>query len=612
MKNSPENILKKMYTDVKRSWFNDTPFRSATSISMTHVVPDAVIPLTGNTTVKLDLEQYLLSEGTPNPVYEGMRVDVALYFCPQRLYTRGIYGNNILEAQSLEQLPLPTRSYFREYNSYVGSQSSVFLNCRGSLLNRLGVPAFFSAPGVNLPLVKNHIPKDYYNMTLREAGSQNKSYPMPINMAVVSAYYDICRTYFANKFEDMVPIEGRSVWTDFDLDQYGNPYPTGSGDTISWQSLSVFGETINHVRGVLNTHDDSCPSLSSLFGTGPTLKFNTVYLLDEFSRGVDYSDIPVAQVVSLFENHISNTGLWPLRYDSHWQTMFFKPEDISGLENISIGNNVESYRLAEAKLATYLKQMLRGRTTEDWIDVQFGNKLKIADEPIFVGSDSFVVSFDQIVASAQTNSDGTQMGVRLGDTAGRARGGSQKAFDENGNSKSKTITFTTQEPGYLISLVRCTPPVSYSDVLPRYHEYDTLSDFPLPSYSGKGFQDLKGSDFVYTGLKALDDSVIGSQPYGFDHMSNYNRVSALLATQMKRGYTFTRQFDLSEETFTDLSVAGFTNYRRYLKSVYVEGDTFDNNFYDAGVNGRQNFTLLTAYNLRKCMPLEKQVTDYNL
>lgn len=605
LKNSPENILKKMYNSEKRSWFNDCGFRSLTSLSMTHIVPDAVIPLTGNTTVKLDLEQYLLSEGTPNPVYEGMRVDVALYFCPQRLYTRGLYGNNIVEGVSPDKFEFPIRKLGVDYDPEVQVAFSAGLVLRGSLLNRLGVPAMCIAPGVNFPLVEKHIPGDMLTGSVRNFGAQNKSYKFPLNMSVVAAYYDICRTYFANKFVDLVPIENLRVFSGIEVDaDSGLPVP-GSDvvDSVTWQSLALFGRTINHVRGVMNSPNDYIDSYDVIFGEGLGVSFGPLDLLDFVNFEVDSSDVVVGNLVNAFESVISNTGLWPQRWDSHFQTMFFDPNDIDDLVNISLSSNVSQIRYQEAEFVKRLKQILRGRTVEDWIDIQFGRRLKIADEPIFVGSDSFIVNFNQIVASAQSD------GVRLGDTASRAQGGSKRSYNEKGVN-SKTITFTTQEPGYLISVIKCTPPVSYSDVVPRYLGYDTLDDFPLPAYSGKIFDDLTGKDFVFTGIDMLDNNVVGSQPYAFDHMTNYNRVSALMATPLKRGFSFVRQFNISDST---LGQVGFgDDFGEYLRSTYVQAEEFDNNFYDNGVNGRQNFSLVTAYNLRKCMPLEKQVTDYNM
>lgn len=626
MKNSPEHILKKMYTSEKRSWFNDCGFRSLTSLSMTHIVPDAVIPLTGNTTVKLDLQQYLLSEGTPNPIYEGMRVDMALYFCPQRLYTRGIYGNNIEEAVTLEKLPLPRADLFiykkpsGTETTYTGDVKAIL---HGSLLERLGVPAQLICQGGNIPLDSTRVfNEDLTFKTLAENNLQNMAHTY-VNYAVVAAYYDIMRSYFSNKFQDMVPV-AQTTWEPLvDFPEYENTIVSARRET-SWRSLSVFGERINWLRGVLNADEsvingtsatsryfaDSAyqmysrlaftPSRKPSFETERMLYFADVPLLDTLYysglQGAENSNI--LEFVKQYENAISNTGLWSTRYDSHYNTMFFDKDDIGDLVAIhsTSSTGVQDFRLAEARYVTYLKAILRGRTTEDWIDAQYGgNRLKMHDKPIFVGSDSFIVNFQQIVASASGD------GVRLGDTAGRASGGSRSAFSDK--AKGKTIVFTTQEPGYLISIVKCTPPVSYRDTVQPFHSYSTLADFPLPQYSGRAWQNLLGSAFGFTGRTSVDNGVVGVQPYGFDHMTAHSRVSALMATKLKSGFSFVRNAEVDWNVDDVLQ-----SYR----STYVEGGVFDNNFYDTGVNGRQNFTLLTSYNLRKCMPLEKQVTNYDI
>lgn len=619
MKNSPENVLKKMYTSEKRSWFNDCGFRHNTNIGLTHVAPIAVVALTGNTTVKMEQMHYLQTQGTPLPLYEGMRVDIDCYFLPQRLYTRGLYGNNITEALTLEQLPLPTVSMTDTTYGYVGgSEMGVVL--RGSLLNRLGVAPQLCGPSGNRPIRPTCVVSEDESIGDISAETQNRI--VNVNMALVAGYYDICRLYYSNLFEDNVPLTRRNLRqmasaTDVLPQGYTEDDMTFDlGDVKVYQkqeletefySLSLFGQFVNYTRGVQNFENDVVPSsYAKLFYNGDTnfggqLYFAGMNLLDTYIPTGRIFDSPWLMSAKVLNNIYSDTGLWPNRYDSHYQTMFFKPEDISGITGISLGNNVQQYRLAEAKYVTALKSVLRGRTVEDWIDVQFGNRLKINDKPIFVGRDSFMVNYQQIVASA-----GTEV-TRLGDTASRGVGGTKKTYDDKGKAQSKPITFTTQEPGYLMVLARCTPEVSYADIQERLHDYDTLADFPLPSYDGKLFQSLNVSDFGFTGVDAIDTIEVGKQPYGFDHMTNFNRSSCLFAS-LDEPSVFNRDIDLAQADH----FGGIAAIKDYVKSVYVEPDVFDKNFYDTGINGRLPFKLISLYDIRKCMPFEKQVTDYNL
>lgn len=603
-----------MYTSEKRSWSNNCGFRNNTNIGLTHVCPISVIPLTGNTTIKMEMTHYLQTQGTPLPLYEGMRVDVDCYFLPQRLYTRGMYGNNITESMEMEQLPLPTMSIVDNDSYYLGENNySVVL--RGSLLNRLGVAPQICGPTGNRPIRPEHIVDE--DETILEIYNGGNA-PSSVNMALVAGYYDICRLYYANLFEDNVPFMYKNidlkmtgdsgidsdVYVGSYVDKDGNQYWIKQQDTSAFSSLSLFGQFVNYTRGVQNFENDTIPSsYEKLFYDGLNsfqrgLYFAGMQLLDNVHVSQRVNENAWFGVANTLNNVFSNRGLWPNRYDSHFQTMFFKPEDIGNITAITLGENVQQYRLAEAKYVTALKAMLRGRTVEDWIDVQFGNRLKINDKPIFVGSDRFMVSYQQVVASAGTEA------TRLGDTSSRGVGGTTKTYDDKGNAQSKPIMFTTQEPGYLMVLARCTPEVSYPDVTERLHDYDTMADFPLPSYDGKLFQSLVGKDFVFTGKNLIDTMEIGKQPYAFDHMTAFNRSSCLFATS-EQGSVFNRILDMQ-------GADGSVLTKQYFKSVYVEPEVYDNNFYDVGVNGRLPFKLISLFNIRKCMPFEKQVTDYNL
>lgn len=200
-----------------------------------------------------------------------------------------------------------------------------------------------------------------------------------------------------------------------------------------------------------------------------------------------------------------------------------------------------------------------------------------------------LISFQDVINQS------AQGDVPLGKASGAgARGGKNSDGD-------RTIVFTAQEPGYLMVLVDFVPEISYTDVLPRWVEYDSMSSFPLPAYSGMQWQDLKGSDLVYTGTN-FDDFVIGKQPIYFDFMSSYNRTSGIFNTAGFRPYTFQRRFDLS---LLDEQV-GLLDY---IQSTYILPTTFDYNFADIGQNGRQNFWMKTEYNLRLFQPLDKQVVS---
>lgn len=598
--NTPNEVLSQAYKSDKRSWFAQK-HTHLSSYQPGYEHPDLVVPITGNTTVKLNMSRYLQSAPTVTPIFDSMRVNFRVFFAPQRLYTRGLYGNNFEEVDDILQIELPSFSTGSHPNTI--DDAGLFVVSRGSLLNRLGYPAGFIWGNNYLPLDKDHYLEDELNAPL-DAIYESSNPIHRFNATPIVAYFDIWNHYIRNPYLDDVPITQEVDYEDDGSQplRLNNPYvqysPAQSlvNAVLGVRGLSseVFGQVVyspaTYILGFDNyTSDD---------GNNDVVidlpKFaDIVPLMDNFST-FDYTGT-VGQVLNAVGDWVTPTGMLPTNFGEHYQTMFYSEDDINKLQSIVIetdedGNpTVEGLRLGKSVWNRTLRTILRGRKYTDWVDVQFGSKLKISDHPIFVGSDSMLISFQDVINQSAQGS------TPLGKAAGAgARGG-------KGADGDRTIVFTAQEPGYLMVLVDFVPEISYTDVLPRWVEFDSMSSFPLPTYSGMQWQDLKGSDLVYTGT-TFDDTVIGKQPIYFDFMSSYNRTSALFNTRGFRPYTFQRRFDLALLN----EQVGLQNY---VQSTYILPTTFDYNFADVGQNGRQNFWMKTEYNLRLYQPLDKQVVS---
>lgn len=658
MKNSPEHVLKKMYTGVGRTW-KDVSFNHTNTFGPNYVVPDMVMALTGNTTVKMVINSYILSQPTPNPVFDSMRVDVSVFFAPQRNYVRGLIGDNFIETREIEDFDLPMATLTtpnipaqpaeRATVQYVGATGEWSVESMatdkynsfyravlpGSLLHRLGFPAFIVSRNFirgiyDANLTKGQEPSIYfYNDSSVYFGKRSVTF----NMSTVCAYYDICRYFLSNLMTDEVPVgngswnkngmilpnlplvvrtidsSGVSVWSDFT-----NPIRVSP----EMYSLASFGSFLNAVRGVSNdntTGATTIQSMNNLFiksdvNRGATIAFNNIELMDCISGmslvgsmlsddGVELKDT-WRGVGTILKNTISSTGLWPTRYDSHFQTMYFDASKVQSLMQVSWSNNVESYRLAESEFATKLKRLLRGMRYKSWADVTFGARVKMDDHPIMLGKDSYYLRFQDIVNTGSQTQE-----IPLGASVGRAVGGNKSALREK-KGDEKEYVFTTQEPGYLFVLYSVVPTVSYANVLPRYLTFKKFGDFAIPQKSGKQFEDLICSDFFAT-FTDRDDIVVGRQPIYFDNLTSFNKVGGAFATDLKNGFVFRRDFG-----GIDLNTISNKDYGKYLGNTYVEPGVFDDNFEDQGVNGRQVFNVKTYYDLKVCVPLEDQVTDYNI
>lgn len=580
--NTPNQVVHQAYKSDKRSWFA-LKHTHLSSYQPGLVHPDLVQPITGNTTVKLNMSRYIQSAPTVTPVFDTMRVNFRVFFYPQRLCVRGLYGNNFEEVDDIESIEIPQLSLIGNSN---WDENMFGLVLRGSLLNRLGYPACASNNNGIIPLRRGA----YDVMILESAPTptlaslmDDSDLPTSFNASPLIAYYDIWNHYIRNPYVNFIPtLLNRRFRVQFD----GTWTPIVnyvSDDIITNAVLGVRGVT--SVAGTANIlapedyyrTDDGNPDQVFFGGQIPLFDWMT----DEITFGDNFFRL---------DSVLSSTGLLPSNFGEHYQTMYYDDEEIEKVLDIDLGSTVESLRLGKSVWNRALRTILRGRKFTDWIDVQFGSKLKMNDHPIFVGSDSMVVSFQDVLNQS------SQGDTPLGKAAGAGiRGG-------KGHHTDRTITFTAQEPGYLMVLVDFVPEVSYSDALPRWAEYETMSSFPMPAYSGRTFQDLKLSDssLLYSYGDEYNERVIGKQPLYFDYMSSYNRTSGLFATKPFDGYTFRRVFDL--ETLEYVS-----DIENYVGSTYILPTMFDTAFADVGVNGRQNIWMKTEYNLRLFQPLEKQV-----
>lgn len=598
--NTPNEVLNQAYKSDKRAWFAQK-HTHLSSYQPGYEHPDLVVPITGNTTVKLNMSRYLQSAPTVTPIFDSMRVNFRVFFAPQRLYTRGLYGNNFEEVDDILQVELPSFSTGVHPDSMDSAQ--VFVVSRGSLLNRLGYPAGFIWGNNYLPLDKDHYLPDDLNAPLDvfyESGFSSQRF----NATPIVAYFDIWNHYIRNPYLEDVPVTQAVLYE-------GTPGedPLGLFDpSVVYEPAQALVNAVVGIRGIstdtlgTTVYSPSTYILGMYNHCSDDGANDVVFDFPRFASVVPLMDSTlfgpsdtISSVLSGIGDFVTPTGMLPTNFGEHYQTMFYSEDDINKLQSIVIETDadgkptVEGLRLGKSVWNRALRTILHGRKYTDWVDVQFGSKLKISDHPIFVGSDSMLISFQDVV---NQSAQGT---VPLGKAAGAgARGG-------KGADGDRTIVFTAQEPGYLMVLVDFVPEISYTDVLPRWAEFDSMSSFPLPAYSGMQWQDLKGSDLVYTGT-SFDDTVIGKQPIYFDFMSSYNRTSALFNTRAFRPYTFQRRFDLSllEEQ------VGLANY---VQSTYILPTTFDYNFADIGQNGRQNFWMKTEYNIRLYQPLDKQVVS---
>lgn len=603
--NSPESVVSQRFAKSKREW-HDLSHTLLASYASGFITPALVQPITGNTTVFLEMDHAVQTNPTVTPVFDSMRVNVRAFFYPQRLCMRGMYGNNYMELDEIESMPFPMVSYS---SSALNSSTSTFCEVilPGSLLNRLGFPSSILGRQWT-PMVKEN---SFYNLNrYLETTSPSQvlgsgsgtDVNMTFNMSPVVGYYDICARYLSNPYDPEIPAIRHKI----SFDTSALPVPGSNSvinlvnkdDTVEFYNLYDVRDWLLNVKGIVtsvNTGSSlpaqlSCFVKNSSIGVSARVRSGLIGPLGDLTQTVNATSVATyANYIEACANKSYQLGLWPSLYMDDVSSTYFDNEEIDKLMSINLGDDVESYRLGKSLWYRTFKSILRGKKLDDWIEIQFGSKLKTSDHPIFVGADHFNINFSDVV-----NSNGVQTGdgfTPLGAAAGRGNKGSQN---------KRRISFTAPEPGYLYVLIDLVPYVSYANAIPNWLDWKTFADYPLPSYAGRNFRDLRIGEILFTGSSA-DDYVVGKQPLYYDFMTSRDRVGGIFDTNLLDTYTFKKKFNdgnAPEDGFAGL-----------IGTTYIQKGMYDYSFPDWGQNGGENFFIKSLFNLRLLQPIPNDVLN---
>lgn len=602
-KHSPEQVAGQSFATKKRDWFpwNHTLLSSH---SFGRVDPILCEPVTANTTIKLDMYSALQTNPTATPIFDNATITDSVFFVPQRIISRGIIGDNFMELGEIEDIEVP--GFQNSPNTSVVGFTNDFYACLpGSLLNRLGVPAHIVAPcNAFIPLDSRHLTYDQKNADISSSAALNSLFSTPyINASPMIAYYMICERFYSNPYYPEVAVPHSLFSSDPDnLNVFGRLITT-----YFQYNLYDIRDRILQLRGIVSDSSSvSLPSANSIYTFDKHDHSGRLLGLDFGFKGnfsaliTSYSYIKAGlfnnldDMVNTLSNQMSSDGIYCAQFGKDYQTMFFDEEDISTLEtdtSVELGTTITTQRIARTRFNKMFRSVLRGRKFTDWLDIQFGAKLKMSDHPIFCGSNSYSLMFNDVVNQSADNSEN---GTPLGTAA--SRGYASK-------SGSRPISFTTQEPGYIMILRTIVPNVSYNSVMPRWSRYRTMASFPLPAYSGSTFQDLRVDDLV-TSFSDADGRVIGKQPLYFDYMQKFNRLQGVFATKLNESYTFKRE--------NNLNSIPTENVAQQIGGTFILPTQFNYAFPSiGGIQQQENIFIKTAFKMSVLQPLDRSVLHTN-
>lgn len=240
---------------------------------------------------------------------------------------------------------------------------------------------------------------------------------------------------------------------------------------------------------------------------------------------------------------------------------------ISQLTAVSTQNGkftMDALNLSQ-KLYNVLNRIaVAGGTYEDWQEAVYGEEaLRRAESPIYIGGMSSEIVFDEVVSTADTNTEESG-NTPLGSLAGRGI---------ETNSNGGHVEYKAKEPGFLIGIASITPRIDYSQGNKWYTELDSMDDLHKPALDGIGFQDLITQQM--SAIENFDGSTksAGKVPAWIEYMTAYNETFGDFADELKTMFmTLNRRYEYTTNEAGYITIKDLTTYIDPAKYNYAFAD----------------------------------------
>lgn len=218
---------------------------------------------------------------------------------------------------------------------------------------------------------------------------------------------------------------------------------------------------------------------------------------------------------------LNDDGVTTLTSDGNSTNVF--GETVSNLA-VHQTQDTEFLSLSSLRTAYAFEKLLKitnraGKHYDDQVLAHFGFKVPrgISEEVYFLGGLTSKLTIGEVVATADTESDGS--GVPLAEIAGKAYNIRDK---QSGNGVMSDIDFTAPCDGVLMAVYSCVPKLSYVVSLNRLHTRVSKFDYPQPELDNLGMQPL----FGYQGFAGSQPSIrVGWQYRYMESKVKYNRAT---------------------------------------------------------------------------------------
>ena len=575
--------------------------------------------------VRYDFKSAYSTNPTISPVLSRAKVNVTAWWIPIRLYVPALRdGVEVKSGKTDYSFPIINFDYGGIRVDYDNLDNPLKPFGVGSPY----IPAnsIYSELGMWSP----------YYQPLTFAAIGNVPTPGGRNAIPLLGYYDIFRNYIMNTQDNRFPIRTRGfsrilVFNDGD-NLSGDPYRVYTRDPEdTYYDREDLDQLFGRVRAFMGDYPmdsgyDIYPQIRS-FLPFPT-KYGTQLLGPD---GV--TPIP-DKAVCFNDNHY---GEWRATYHGDFFTSYLSNENVeyerstARVQADDEGVITMEQIYSMQKVQSYVRRtVFKNSDYSEFVDAHYGvTPSTTMTKPMFMGSVSTWLSFNDVIAQAQTsNSDGnlesnTDLGSRASIGFGRMVTGSLRPKKDR-----PFVEFTALEPGYFMVIETIVPEVHYWQGYDPMYDKHTLESLYYPSFDRDGYQDKQISHLVESG-QGFNDKIHGltidtynfayaQEPAWWEYMVGYNRMTGQMVEDgVYRHWVFHRdilpQFSLysggvSPTGPVNPSRVNIPLLEREATNTYVEPEQFNSIF--ANINGLDNIQTYYRHEFKAYQPLSHRFLSF--
>lgn len=584
----------------------------------------------------IDINTLVRTLPTNGPLFGSFKMQVDMFMIPMRLYQGILHNNAVNIGMHMNQVNFPTMMIAADKSAMLKPEPNSAVSYT-SLIRYLGVSG---VKVVDTGYLSDIVTREYNGLGVLAYYDIYKNYyankQEGIGMFITGnpSVSSITACYYTPQYGPEELIWQKGVTKAFTLSEirqpfrfFGSLFPIGvyikiAGTNYTIEELIQLGwvklEPNIHQQGfILYWLTTEVVGKEMYFDIDPTKqtdkivieKFN-LSVIDEMrqyclsknklgdkatfgeftsSHGYPY---PYEAIIRNNQNARTMNGLAIKTYQSDIFNNWLNSEWIEGQNSIqaltsidtSSGEfNIDTLNLAQKLYNLFNRIAVSGGTYNDWRDAVYTDGKRLIESPIYCGGLSAEIGFEEVVGTAQTDSNGSVN--HIGQLAGK---GTQV------NQKGGKLNIKCDEPCIIMGICSITPRVMYSNGNKWFNtELLTVDDLHKPALDGIGFQDLITEQMDWreaqqkNGAKIVTRYSAGKLPAWINYMTDVDEAFGDFADPMKCGWmVLGRNYEVD------------TNSRIKDLTTYIDPQKFNYAFADASLSA-QNFWVQIGFDIKK-------------